>query len=156
MKPGGLMPHSHGLSNNPYPEPNQPNNGSITLRSILILSSQLWLGLPKGLLPADVPVIILKEFYFLHSGYMISPSQFSRLIHPDYIRWTAQSYRVPYYEAFCPPHSHRSWGQMFGSGSWLKLYNLLQKTELTLYPFVICPIIILHTEYLTCLLFNIV
>ena len=25
MKPGGLMPHSQGLSNNPYPEPNQPN-----------------------------------------------------------------------------------------------------------------------------------
>ena len=23
MEPGGLMPHSQGLSNNPYPEPNQ-------------------------------------------------------------------------------------------------------------------------------------
>ena len=25
MKPGGSMPHSQGLSNNPYPELNQPN-----------------------------------------------------------------------------------------------------------------------------------
>ena len=25
MEPGGLMPHSQGLSNNSYPEPNQPN-----------------------------------------------------------------------------------------------------------------------------------
>ena len=25
MKPGGSMPHSQGLSNNFYPEPNQPN-----------------------------------------------------------------------------------------------------------------------------------
>ena len=25
MEPGGPMPHSQGLSNNPYPELNQPN-----------------------------------------------------------------------------------------------------------------------------------
>jgi len=25
MEPGGSMPHSQGLSNNPYPEPNQAN-----------------------------------------------------------------------------------------------------------------------------------
>ena len=25
MEPGGSMPHSQGLSNNPYPELNQPN-----------------------------------------------------------------------------------------------------------------------------------
>ena len=24
MEPGGSMPHAQGLSNNPYPEPNQP------------------------------------------------------------------------------------------------------------------------------------
>ena len=27
------MPHSHGLSNNPYPEPNQPNSPHIILSS---------------------------------------------------------------------------------------------------------------------------
>ena len=26
MEPGGSMPHSLGLSNNSYPEPNQPNS----------------------------------------------------------------------------------------------------------------------------------
>ena len=26
MDPGGSMPHSQGLSNNAYPEPNQPNS----------------------------------------------------------------------------------------------------------------------------------
>ena len=29
MEPGGSMPHSQGLSNNSYPEPNQPNTGLI-------------------------------------------------------------------------------------------------------------------------------
>ena len=28
MEPGGSMPHSQGLSNNSYPEPNQPNNNN--------------------------------------------------------------------------------------------------------------------------------
>ena len=63
MEPGGLMPHSQGLSNNPYPEPNQPNLPSlipISSRSILILSSHLRLGLPKGLFPVGLPVKILK------------------------------------------------------------------------------------------------
>ena len=26
MKPGGSIPHSQRLTNNPYPEPNQPNS----------------------------------------------------------------------------------------------------------------------------------
>ena len=29
MKPGSLMPHSQGLFNNPYLEPNQPNSPHI-------------------------------------------------------------------------------------------------------------------------------
>ena len=62
MKPGGSMLHLQRLSNNPYPEPNQflvliP----IYLRSILIVSSHLRLGLPKGQFPAGVPVKISKE-----------------------------------------------------------------------------------------------
>ena len=55
------MPHSQGLSNNSYPEPNQPNYPlPISSRSILILSSHLRLGLPKGLFPVGLPVKILK------------------------------------------------------------------------------------------------
>ena len=44
MEPGGSMPHSQGLSNNSYPEPDQPNSPvliPIPLRSILILSFYL-------------------------------------------------------------------------------------------------------------------
>ena len=57
------MPHSQGLSNNSYPESNQPKFPAllpISSRSILILSSHLRLGLPKGLFPAGLLVQILK------------------------------------------------------------------------------------------------
>ena len=56
MEPGGSMPHSQGLSNNHYPEPNQP----ISLRSILICSCHLLLGLSKGIFPVGLLVKILK------------------------------------------------------------------------------------------------
>ena len=51
-----------GLSNNPYPKPNQPIPciGTHLLRSILKFSSHLCLGLPKGLFPVDLPFKILK------------------------------------------------------------------------------------------------
>ena len=55
----GSMPHSQGLSNNPNPKPNQPNY-NYNQGSILILSSYLRLGLPKGLFPVGFPVKILK------------------------------------------------------------------------------------------------
>ena len=81
------MPHSQGLNQSQFlvliP---------ICLRSILILSSHLRLGLPKGLFPAGVPVEILKELLssyilgFLYSGYMTCLSQSPRLNNPDYIR----------------------------------------------------------------------
>ena len=64
MEPGVSMPHSQELSNNPYPEPNQPNNPHWYLfswRYILILSSHLRLCVPKGLFPVCLPVKILKE-----------------------------------------------------------------------------------------------
>ena len=57
MEPGGLIPHSQRISNNPWAESTQflvliP----ISLRSILILSSHLHLSL----FPASIPVKILK------------------------------------------------------------------------------------------------
>ena len=84
MEAGGSMPHSQGLSNNPYPEPNHPNYSH--LWSILILSSHLRLGLPKGLFLVSLPVKILKAF--LPSSILATmpcPSQSSRFNHPDYI-----------------------------------------------------------------------
>ena len=47
MEPEGSMPHSQGLSNNSYPEPNQ----------FKVHSN---IALPKGLFPVGLPVIILK------------------------------------------------------------------------------------------------
>ena len=47
MEPGGTMPHSQGLSNNPYHAPNKPKfivATPISLRSITTLSTHLRLG----------------------------------------------------------------------------------------------------------------
>ena len=67
MELGILMLHSQGLFNNPYPVPNQPFLSywtTISLRSILIMSSHLRLGLPESIFPVDLPVNNLKTLYF--------------------------------------------------------------------------------------------
>ena len=56
------MPHSQGLSNNPYPEPKQLNFFviiSISSGSILMLSSHLRLDLPKGVFPVKILTVVL-------------------------------------------------------------------------------------------------
>ena len=62
MEPGGSVPHSQGLSNNPILSRINPITSLIPIstRSILILFSHLRLGLPKGLFPVGLPVTILK------------------------------------------------------------------------------------------------
>ena len=62
MEPDGSLPHSQVTANCPYPEPDQscPSPHAISLRSILILSSHLSLGLPNGLFP---PVFPTKTLY---------------------------------------------------------------------------------------------
>ena len=63
MKPGGSKPHLQGLSN---PILSRAESSQfliltpISLNSILILSSNLLLGLPKSLFPAGVHVKIMK------------------------------------------------------------------------------------------------
>ena len=67
------MPHSQGLSNNPYPESTQlPALIPISSRSILILSSHLRLGLSKGLFPLGLPVKILLYIVYMYISTMYS------------------------------------------------------------------------------------
>ena len=58
-EPRGSMWHSGGLSNNSYPE--LLVLALISLRSILILCSNLCLGLPRSLFPVGLYVIILSK-----------------------------------------------------------------------------------------------
>ena len=57
MEPDGSLPHSQQLTTYPYPEPDQssPCPYPTSLRSILILSFHLRLGLPSRLLPSGFP-----------------------------------------------------------------------------------------------------
>ena len=71
METGSSMPHTQGLSNNPYPEPNQSTRTiylkyllvltPIYFKYIVILFSHPPLGLPRGLFPVGLPANILKE-----------------------------------------------------------------------------------------------
>ena len=58
MVPGGSMPHTQVFSNNPNPEPNQPNSSYWYL--FFKDPSHLRLGLPKDLFPVCVSINILK------------------------------------------------------------------------------------------------
>jgi hypothetical protein len=50
MEPEGSLPRSQEPSTGPYSEPDQSNPfQSLSLRSVLILSTHLRLGLPSGL-----------------------------------------------------------------------------------------------------------
>jgi hypothetical protein len=56
QEPEGSSPHSQQPATGPYPEPVKSNPHSpkpISLRSILIPSSRLHLGLPSGLFPLE-------------------------------------------------------------------------------------------------------
>ena len=57
MEPEGSLPRSHEPTTCPYPKPDPTSTclTPISLKSILILTSQLCLGLPSGLLPSALP-----------------------------------------------------------------------------------------------------
>ena len=62
MEPVGSMPHSQVLSNNSYPDPNQPisPHDTYVFKVHSNIVPHLRLGLPKGLFPVALPVKILK------------------------------------------------------------------------------------------------
>jgi hypothetical protein len=63
MEPEGSLPCSQEPSTGPYPEPYKSNpHHPISIRSILILSTDLRLGLPSGLFPSGLPTNILYAF----------------------------------------------------------------------------------------------
>jgi hypothetical protein len=61
MEPEGSLPRSQEPSTDPYREPDRSN--PYHLRSILILSTHLRLGLPSGLFPSGFPTNILYVFF---------------------------------------------------------------------------------------------
>jgi hypothetical protein len=63
MEPEGSLLRSQELSTGPYPKPDESSPyHSISLRSILVLSSNLHLGITSGLFPSGFRTKILCEF----------------------------------------------------------------------------------------------
>ena len=128
--PGGSMPHSQGPSNNLYCKPIP-----ISLRSILKLSSQLRLDLPKGLYPAGVPVEILKAL-LSPSILAIWPTHFSLLdlitltiLGERYKLWSSSLWNLlhsPFLSLLVP---NNRLGILFSNTQYLVFGN--KKTEIT-------------------------
>ena len=94
MEPGVSMPHSQRLSNNSYPEPNQaqfPTLIPISSRSILILSSHLRLGLPKGLFLGVYLLNFLNHRYFLQSHPV-----YLSLLNLIHVKCNVQNLEIPH------------------------------------------------------------
>jgi hypothetical protein len=92
MEPGGSLPHSQDPATCPYSEAAQSSQWPhpTSLRSILILSCNLRLGLPSGRLPSGHPSNILYAHIFPHTCYMPRPSHSSRFDYPNNIWWWVQ------------------------------------------------------------------
>jgi hypothetical protein len=71
MEPEGSLPCSQEPSTGPYPEPDQSNPSQpISLRSILLLSRYLRLGLPSGLFPSGFPINIIYKVIIIQRTVM--------------------------------------------------------------------------------------
>jgi hypothetical protein len=83
MEPEGSLPYSQDPSTGPHPEPDQSSPYHPILRSILILSIHLRLGLPSGLFPSFTPISYMHSSS-PHSFYMPCPSHPPLLTHSNY------------------------------------------------------------------------
>jgi hypothetical protein len=72
MKPEGSLPCSEEPSTGAYSEPDRSSlyHPTLSLRSILILSTDIRLGLPSGLFPSGFPPISYKHSSSPHLCYM--------------------------------------------------------------------------------------
>jgi hypothetical protein len=94
-EPKGSLPCSQGPSTGPTPEPDQssPYHPILSLRSILILSAHLRLGLPSGLFHSGLPTKILYAFLFspIHATHTCpAPSHPPSLDNSNYTWQTVQ------------------------------------------------------------------
>jgi hypothetical protein len=90
MEPGGSLPHSQVPSTCHYPEPARSvyTPHPTFWRSILMLSSYLWLGLPSGIFPLGFFFFFLYMLIFSpHTLYMPCPSHSYQFYHPNSIGW---------------------------------------------------------------------
>jgi hypothetical protein len=97
-EPEGSSPHSQQPANGPYPEPGEstPHPQPISLRSILIPSSNLRLGLPSCLLSFRLshqnPVHVSP---FSHACHMPRPPHSPWFVLPNIIWWWVQIMKLP-------------------------------------------------------------
>jgi hypothetical protein len=113
MEPEGSVLCSQDPSIGPYHEPDQsiPPH-PISLRSILILSSYLRLGIPSGLFPLGFPTKILYIILLLlHACHMPCQSHPPSLDHSNYTWWRVQVMTDAFFYLFwevclkCPSYS---------------------------------------------------
>jgi hypothetical protein len=64
MEPEGSLPCSQEPSTGPYPQPDGFSSHHPILRSILVISTHLRLGLPSGLFPSGFSTNILYAYLF--------------------------------------------------------------------------------------------
>ena len=118
MGPGGLMPHSQGLSNNLYPEPYQSNSSYFfEIHSNIVLPSTPRLSWRSISCRFSLPANILKAV-LLFSTLATWPVYHNII---DLITLAILGEHDKLWSSHCGalsiPLSHPSWAQIFASGS---------------------------------------